>query len=161
MTAILCVLAPLALPIGPVPMLATFFIYLSAYVLGTTDAAISVIVYILLGFVGLPVFSGYSGGAVKILGPTGGYIIGYIPLVLITGIFVSRYIAKPYLCMAGMILATAVLYSIGTIWLIVSTSMDPVAAMWAGMIPFIPGDIAKMILCILIGPRLKKAVDRI
>ena len=78
--AILCVAAPFSIPVGPIPItLATFAIYLAAIVLGKKYGTLAVVIYILLGAVGLPVFSGFSGGFQKIVSATGGYIIGYIP----------------------------------------------------------------------------------
>lgn len=92
MTAIICVIAPFAIiiPISPVPIsLATFAIYLTIIILGWKDGVISVVLYVFLGFAGAPVFTGFTGGAAKILGPTGGYIIGYIFLAFIEGAFVD------------------------------------------------------------------------
>ena len=86
MTAITCIFAPMAIPIpvSPVPIsLTNLVIMISIYVLGFKDATISYIVYLLLGLVGLPVFSGFTGGLGKLAGPTGGYLIGFIFLALI------------------------------------------------------------------------------
>ncbi len=155
MTALMCVLAPISLPIGPVPIsLATFMIYLSAYVLGWRLSSLSVLIYLLLGFAGVPVFAGYTGGAAKILGPTGGYLVGYILLAIIAGAFIEKGNSKLVLSFSGMVFGTLVLYALGTAWLMVSASMDLPSALLAGMIPFIPGDIAKMIVAYAVGPRV-------
>ena len=83
MTAVTCILAPLSIPIGPVPIsLTNFAIYLSLYLLDWKKGTISYILYLLLGLVGLPVFSGFTGGIGKLAGPTGGYIIGFIPMAM-------------------------------------------------------------------------------
>ena len=79
MAAVTCILGPLSVPIGVVPIsLTNFAIYLAIYVLGCRRGTISYIVYLLLGLVGLPVFSGFSSGVGKLFGPTGGYLIGFI-----------------------------------------------------------------------------------
>ena len=94
MTAITCIFAPMAIPIpvSPVPIsLTNLVIMISIYVLGFKDATISYIVYLLLGLVGLPVFSGFTGGLGKLAGPTGGYLIGFIFLALISGLFVDKF----------------------------------------------------------------------
>ena len=79
MAAVTCILAPLSIPIGPVPISFTnLAIYLSLYLLGWKKGTISYLIYLLLGLVGLPVFSGFTGGPAKLAGPTGGYIIGFI-----------------------------------------------------------------------------------
>ena len=75
--AVTCVLAPLAVPIGPVPIsLTNLVIYISLYVLGWKQGTITYIVYLLLGLAGLPVFSGFESGIGKFAGPTGGYLAG-------------------------------------------------------------------------------------
>ena len=79
MTAVTCILAPLSIPIGPVPIsLTNLAIYISLYLLGWKRGTISYLIYLLIGLVGIPVFSGFTGGPAKLAGPTGGYIIGFI-----------------------------------------------------------------------------------
>ena len=79
MTAVMAVLSPISLPIGPVPIsLATFAVCLSATVLGKNLSTLAYLLYLLLGIFGLPVFSNYEAGLAKLLGPTGGYLIGMI-----------------------------------------------------------------------------------
>lgn len=164
MTAVLCILGPWALniPISPVPIsLCSMGIYFVLYVLGLKLGTISVFLYILLGTVGLPVFSNFSGGLGKLLGPTGGYIIGYLFLALICGLFIVKFPDKLYLHIVGFVLGTAVLYLFGTLWLQFQLNLTFPAALAAGVIPYIPGDIVKLILAIALGYplkiRLKKA----
>ena len=77
MTAVMCILGPLSIPIGPVPItLTNLAIYLAMYILGTKRGSAAVCLYLLIGLAGLPVFSGFTGGPGKLLGPTGGYLIG-------------------------------------------------------------------------------------
>ena len=88
--AIMCILGPLSIPIGPVPIsLTTFAVFLSVYLLGAKKSAISVIIYLLIGLTGLPVFSGFQGGVAKLAGPTGGYIIGYIAAAFLVGLIID------------------------------------------------------------------------
>ena len=163
MAAIMCVLSPIsiALPISPVPIsLGSFCVYLIVYIL-RLDGIVSVIIYLLLGAVGVPVFTGFSGGIGKILGPTGGYMIGYIFLALIAGIFLNMSHSKKLFGILGMVLGTIVLYIFGSVWLAEVANMTFSQAMLAGVIPFIPGDIVKMIVASYLGSnirsRLKKA----
>ena len=81
MTAVTCILGPFAIPIpiSPVPISFTnLAVYLTVYVLGMKAGTISYLIYLLLGFAGLPVFSGFTGGVAKLAGPTGGYLVGFI-----------------------------------------------------------------------------------
>lgn len=157
-TAILCVLAPMSLPIGPVPIsLATFVIYFSLYFLGWKKGTVTCILYLLIGLVGLPVFSGFSGGVGKLAGPTGGYLIGYIFLALVTGMVIEKSYGKnirfsPVFCFAGMFLGTAVLYVFGTAWFCISTGTSVAAALVTCVFPFIIGDLAKMFVAVILAP---------
>ena len=91
MAAVTCILAPLSIPIGPVPISFTnLAIYLSLYLLGWKRGTISYLIYLLLGLVGLPVFSGFTGGPAKLAGPTGGYIIGFIVMAVIAGLVIDN-----------------------------------------------------------------------
>ena len=160
-TAVTCVLAPLSLPIGPVPIsLTNLVIYFSLYLLGTVDGTLSYLIYLLIGLVGLPVFSGGTGGPGKLFGPTGGYLIGFIPMAVIAGIMIERFRSKWYLCLAGMVVGTAVCYAFGTVWLAYEAQMKPMEALWAGVIPFIPGDLIKMVLALIFGPQIKKRMEK-
>lgn len=159
MTAVICILGPLALsiPISPVPIsLGTLAIYFVISVLGMKLGTISVIIYILLGLVGVPVFTGFSGGPAKLFGPTGGYIIGYIFLALICGFFVNKFAGELPLYILGMLLGTAVLYLFGTCWLAYQMDLSFPQALMAGVIPYIPGDLIKLAVAVAVGFQVRK-----
>lgn len=173
MTSILCIIGPVAvtLPFGPVPVsLTTLILYISVYVIGKRDALISCALYLLMGLIGIPVFSGFTGGIGKILGPTGGYLVGYLFLTHISGFFVenrkserikkkNRYIL--YVMQAlGMAFSTAVCYFLGSIWLLYQTGMTPGAVLMAGVIPFVPGDIVKILSGVIVGTNVKKRLNK-
>lgn len=161
MTAVTCILAPLSLPIGPVPIsLTNLAIYFSLYTLGTKFGCVSYLIYLLIGFIGVPVFSGFTSGPGKLLGPTGGYLIGFLPMALIAGIFIDKFISNRFICLLGMIGGTVVAYAFGTVWLAYQASLDWKAALMAGVIPFIPGDLLKMVLAMLAGPQILKQLAR-
>ena len=101
MAAVTCIMGPLSIPLpfSPVPIsLTNLAIYLTIYVLGMKKGTLSYIIYLLLGFAGLPVFSGFTSGSAKMLGPTGGYLIGFIFLAIICGIFIEKWPTKRLLC---------------------------------------------------------------
>lgn len=159
MTAVICVLGPWALhiPVSPVPIsLGMLGIYFVISVLGMKLGTVSVILYILLGLAGVPVFTDFSAGPAKLLGPTGGYIIGYIFMALICGFFVDRFGKKLPLCILGMVLGTAVCYLFGTLWLGYHLKRTFAEALMIGVVPYLPADAIKLTAAMLTGPQLRK-----
>lgn len=156
-TAIICVFGPLSIniPISPVPIsMANLAICFTLCVLGMKLGTISVLIYLLIGLVGIPVFSNFSGGLAKLAGPTGGYLVGYIFLALIAG-FIFDHFDHMALHFIGMILGTAVLYAFGTAWLAHQAGLTFQQALAAGVLPYIPGDLVKIILSMIAGPIVK------
>lgn len=163
MTAVTCILGPLSIsiPISPVPIsLTNLAVYFAVYVLGMKRGTISYLVYLLIGLVGLPVFSAFSGGATKLFGPTGGYLIGFIFMSLICGFFIDRWESKRYMHFIGMVLGTSVCYLFGTFWLAYQAHMSFAASLGMGVIPFIPGDLVKIIIAMIAGPMIHKQLKR-
>ena len=157
MTALLCVLGPLSIPIGPVPFsLAVLVICLAAVVLGARRAAVAVALYLFIGFAGLPVFTGFAGGAGKMLGPTGGFMVGYVFLALLGGWAVERFPNNIFAQFAGMCAGLAVLYAFGTAWLVHLTKLPLDKALRAAVYPFVAVDLVKVFLAIGFGRALKK-----
>ena len=164
MTALTCVLGPLAIPLpfSPVPISFTnLAVYLAVYVLGMKAGAVSYLVYLLLGIAGLPVFSGFTGGIGKLAGPTGGYLIGFIFMAVIAGFFIDYFPGKKLLHAAGLILGTGVCYLFGTIWLAHQLGISFTAALASGVIPYLPGDTAKIVFALIIGSRLRREISRL
>ena len=158
MTAVLCILAPISIPvfISPVPVsLGVLAVYLTAYVLSPLDATISVIIFILLGTFGLPVFSGYSGGLSKLVGPTGGYIIGFLFTVYISSIFIHMKKGIVY-DVIGMITGLALCYILGTIWFSYQQGKGFIASLLLCVVPFLIGDAIKIIVAVILGTQINK-----
>ena len=159
--AVLCVLSPFVIPIGPIPLsLATFAVYLAASVLNWKYGTLSVLIYVLIGLIGLPVFSGFTGGVQKLVGPTGGFIIGYILAALIIGLIVSRDTRNKWMYPVAMAIGTVALYICGLSWYIYITGSALGAALLACVVPFLPGDAVKIILASIIAPRLKTVIEK-
>lgn len=159
MAAILCVTMPISIPIGPVPIsLGNLMIFIMLYIVGMKNATIASLVFVLLGAIGLPVFSGWQGGFGKLAGPTGGYIIGWIPCALVAGYFIDHWAKKVWLCIIGCELGNIVLYVLGTVWLSVSAHMDFGAALAVGVTPFIIEDFAKVCVAVALGPVIRSAL---
>lgn len=159
MTSVICILGPWALhiPVSPVPIsLGMLAIYFVTSVLGMKLGFVSVMIYLLLGLTGLPVFTDFMGGPGKLLGPTGGYLIGYLFMALICGFFTDKWSDKIVINFFGMILGTAACYLFGTLWLGYQLSLSFTEALMIGVIPYIPGDMIKLVIAIAIGSRLRK-----
>jgi len=165
--ALLCaLLAALAwvkipLPFTPVPLtLQVFVVCLAALLLPPAEVAMTMGAYLLLGAAGVPVFSGGTGGVGVLLGPTGGYLIGFL-----VGAFLGSAARVGMLNLDRSQLASDVvavtltilgIYGIGWIQLMLVTGMSPVAALVAGVAPFIIGDIAKAVAAILVARLLRR-----
>ena len=164
MTALTCVLGPLAIPLpfSPVPISFTnLAVYLAVSVLGMKAGAVSYLVYLLLGMAGLPVFSGFTGGFGKLAGPTGGYLIGFIFMAVISGFFIDHFPGKKLFHAAGMVLGTGVCYLFGTSWLSHQRGVSFTAGLASGVIPYLPGDAAQILFALVIGSRLRREIVRL
>lgn len=162
MAAMLCILGPISIPIGPVPMsLATFLLHMMVFILGTKLSAVSVILYLLLGLVGLPVFAGGAGGIGTLAGPTGGFLVGYILLVLVQGIW-QKSLAKQdkiFIGVLGMLMGLGCAYFFGTVWFAYQQKTTLFAAFSICVLPFLLGDAIKIVAAVLLGPKIKKRLE--
>ena len=134
-------------------------IYLALYLLGWKRGTVSYLVYVLIGMVGVPVFSGFTGGMGKLLGPTGGYIVGFIPMALIAGVVIDRFRSRG-IQLAGMVVGTAVCYAFGTAWYCFQASSPVGAALGLCVFPFIPGDLVKMLIAMALGPVIRSRLEK-
>lgn len=157
MAAVIAVIAPFSIPAwGEVSFtLCTFVLYLSPYILGWKRAAAATLVYILLGMIGMPVFSNFKAGLGVLAGPTGGYILGYIPMVIIGGLMIKAFPKNRAIHLGGMILATAVLYALGTAMFCAMMNAKLEVALLNCVLPFIPFDLGKMVVATGLGPVLR------
>ncbi len=149
MSAVICVCSWITVPIGAVPFtLQTFGIFLALRFLGGKKGTVSIIVYLLLGSAGLPVFSNFGAGIGKILGPTGGYLLGFIFSGVTVILFEKFDIKMKYLRILTDTIALAGCYAIGTIWFYSffgkAQGMSIFAVLSACVIPFILPDIVKI-----------------
>ena len=160
MAALICVAGPMSISIGPIPLsLASFAVYLAGAVLGAKRGTLAVALYLLIGLVGVPVFSGFSGGFQKLIGVTGGYLVGYLPCALLTGLGTGPNAPKLKLP-AFMVLGTVALYLIGTAWFMIQTKNPLGSALGMCVIPFLPGDAIKIVAASLLAQPIRKALYR-
>lgn len=164
-TALTAVGAFITIPIGPVPItLQSFFVLLSGIILGSKKALFSQISYLLLGLVGFPIFSGFSGGLHHIFKPSFGFILGYIAAAYLVGLLTEgRDLSKRNLGMA-LFLGSMTIYALGLPYMyyilniILNNNFNIFKIFQLGMLAFIPGDILKALCILLIAKRLKKTL---
>ena len=161
MAALMCVLCPVSVPIGPIPIsLSILVILLTVYVLGTWRALVSYTVYLLLGAVGMPVFSGFQGGLAKLAGPTGGYLAGFWLMILVAGIIMEKGKRNLLVTILGMLVGVAIDYAVGTAWFVFQTESTVVHALDVCVYPFIPFDVAKIVIAVLLGSVVYRGLQR-
>lgn len=165
MAAVLCIIGPVVIPIGIIPFsLSTIGIYLMAIVMNVKNVLFSIILYLLIGLLGVPVFSGFSSGPGVVLGPTGGYLIAYIPAAMIVSylslqarnnqLLRDRFLSLSYLCILS--LGNLLLYCFGSLWLTFSLSLSFVEAIQIGVLPFVIPDFLKIFIVVLLAREMKK-----
>lgn len=154
-TALIIVGSFIRIPLPPVPItLQTLFVLLAGYMGGPEVALMSVGIYLFLGAIGLPVFSG-GGGFALFFGPTGGYLLALLPAALIAGFGGFKRIWR--MVLFG-ILATIVIYLGGVSWLKHLLSISLSQAIAVGMLPFLVGDGIKLGLAIALARRFSERV---
>lgn len=141
--------------------LQTFAVFLSVVVLGGRRGTLSVVVYILMGAIGVPVFSGFNGGLGALMNTTGGYIIGFFFTALVMWAAEGLVGRKFWAQAVSMVLGLAVCYVVGTVWFVFvySRTIGAVGMMtvlgWC-VIPFIIPDLVKIALAVMLGNTLRK-----
>ena len=169
--AAICALSPFAIPAAVPITLATFGVYVAAGCLTPGMSAAAVALYLAIGALGVPVFSGFTGGIGKLAGPTGGYLVGYLPMAAVTSALIAiwrrarRGKKTPAALDAAvyafsMVAATAVLYALGTAWFVIQQKTTLAAALPLCVFPFLPGDTAKILAAAIISRALAPIVDR-
>ena len=138
--------ALITIPIGEVPViLYNFFILMMGLLLGSRWGAASIAVYLLAGGLGLPVFAGGKGGIAILLGPTGGYLIGFLPAVFIIGFISEKFKQRFSYDIIAMLCGTVVIYAFGVIQLKIVLGKTWMVTMALGVFPFIIFDIVKVV----------------
>lgn len=157
--ALIAIGAFLFIPIGPVPIvLQNMFVLLAALILGPVRGLACIGIYLLIGLAGLPVFSKGGSGIGHLFGPTGGYLLGYLPAVLVTA-SISKALGKKLPGdIIAMIAGDLVVFAVGVPWLTMATAMTFHKALAVGMYPFIPGDAVKIIAAAFIARSIRPMV---
>lgn len=161
--ALTIVLSQIAIPLPftDVPLsLATLAVFLSGAILGPVRGTIAQAVYVVMGLVGLPVFANFSGGFARVLGPTGGYIWGYIVAAFLIGLIVSKGGHRFWIYPVAMAVGMAGCYALGTAWYMIYAGVNLWAALLLCVAPFLAGDAIKIVLASVLAYRLKPVLGR-
>ena len=158
MTAVICICSWITIPMTIPFTMQTFAVFATLLILGGRNGTISIIIYILLGLAGLPVFSGFNGGIGVIAGPTGGFIISfvlmgiiYLILDLLMKNIKHNTIKRIMILSAGLILC----YTAGTVWFVAFGYGNILTALTVCVLPFVLPDAAKMALAVYIGGKIR------
>src|SRR5579885_2955205 len=156
----LCAQVSFPIPFTPVPVtLQTLAVLLTGAVLGSKRGGISMLVYLAEGAVGLPVFAGGTGGFIHLVGFTGGYLWSYPVAAFVVGLLCEKRLDRRFLTsVLAMIPGSLIIYAIGVPWLAVTLHLDPLTALLQGMVPFIPGDLLKLLIAAALLPTAWKFV---
>ncbi len=161
MAALMAVCAWIIVPFGPVPFtLQTFAVFTALALLGGKRGTCAIVLYLCLGLVGLPVFSGFQGGVGALLGPTGGYLAGFAATGLVYWAVTAALGTGEPVKIAALAAGLAVCYAFGTLWFMrVYTEPATLSAtLWMCVIPYLPADAGKLALAALVSRRVGKAV---
>lgn len=156
--ALIAVCAWISIPMTVSFTLQTCAVCLTAGLLGWKRGSLTVLVYILLGMIGLPVFTGFKSGFAAVTGPTGGYIVGFIFTAFIVGFAADRLGKKLWVNAVFMTIGILVCYLFGTIWFMIAYKVTFVSALTTCVIPFLLPDAVKIAVAAVLVNRLKKFV---
>ncbi len=161
MAALTAVASAIQVPIGPVPLVLTnLLVLLCGLLLGARWGSISMLVYLLVGVLGFPVFAGASGGIAHLIGPTGGYLVGFAVAAWATGRVSEINPSHLGVELLAVLAGSVAIYAVGLPWLKWTTRMSWTQAMLVGCWPFLPGDGGKAIIAIAMARSLRPVVNR-
>lgn len=157
--ALMTICSWISIPLTVPFTLQTFAVFASVAILGTVRSTLVMVVYMLLGAIGVPVFSGVQGGISRLVGPTGGYLLGFLLTTLLAGMLIDYFGKKAWVMALGMILGLALCYAFGTAWFMVvyGRQTGPIglatSLSWC-VFPFIIPDLVKMAVAIVLAKRV-------
>ena len=157
MTALLVLCAWLTIPLGPVTFtMQTFGVFAALGILGGRRGTVAILVYLALGLVGLPVFSGFSGGPAGFMTPTGGYLLGFLAAALLYWGLTGRGVPQA----PAMILGLLACYAFGTAWFFLLYGGDLWGILTLCVLPYVVPDCLKLILALAVTRRVSRAISR-
>lgn len=163
--ALITVCSWIAIPFGDIPVtLQTFAIFLITGLLGTKRSLLALLVYVLMGLTGLPVFSGMTAGLGRLVGPTGGYLLGFVFSIPIMGSITHRFGSRTLTLTLSMVLGMITCYSFGTLWF-TAVYLDDLGGvgLWTALtkcvIPYLAPDGVKIGVAVMVVRRLRNILN--
>lgn len=158
--AIITICAYISIPTAVPFTMQTFGIFAAVAILGQKRGTLTMLVYLLLGAVGVPVFAGFKGGVAVLFGPTGGYLLGYFLATILSGLLIKHFGRKFPIMFFAMVFGLLVCYAFGTVWFIyLYTKNGSDIGIWGALsscvFPFVIPDIIKISLAIVLGRQLR------
>lgn len=154
-SALLALGAWIAIPLSVPITMQTFVLFFMAGTLPLSESVLSVAIYLSIGLAGLPIFAGFSSGIGTLMGPTGGFLLGFFPAVLLFGSS-SRRIRQRYVYVACAIVSLLFLYACGCVWYACLYGKNGVIT--ACVLPFLPADAIKLAVALPLARRMKRHV---
>lgn len=156
--AVLAVCAWVTVPAAVPVTLQTFGVYAALLLLGGRQGTVAVLVYLLLGAVGAPVFAGFRGGPGVLFGATGGYLLGFLLIALLYWAITARWGERVWVSVPALVAGQLLAYTLGTLWFMAVYSWRVEAVLAVCVLPFLLPDALKLMLALLVIPRLKKRI---
>lgn len=158
--ALLCILSPIAIPVGLIPVtLSVFVVLLTGIVLPWKQAAMAALVYLLIGFMGLPVFSGGQAGLGVLAGATGGYLWCYLPMAALASKLSHSGRQNLGMAVLGALLALLLCYTTGTLQFALTTNCALAYAFRVCVLPFVGFDLLKVAAAVLLGMQIRRRLQ--
>lgn len=155
--ALLSILSVVSVPIGPVPItMSLLAIFIISMILRPKYSVTATLVYITLGAIGLPIFSGFRSGVQTLVGPTGGFIVAYPLMALLISFAVVRLGRKVWVCEASGAVSLILCYLLGTVWFMIVADSTVVSALTACVLPFVAFDTLKLVAACAVTVALEK-----
>jgi len=158
MAALIAVCSWITIPATIPFTMQTFAVYFALEFIGGRNGAVAYFLYALIGAVGVPVFSSFRGGLGHLVGPTGGYLVGFVFTGFIFWAFEKRFTCKNVCHYIVLAAGLAACYFFGTVWFMFQTGNDAASALMLCVVPYILPDVAKIALAVLLAVRLKKII---
>lgn len=159
--ALMAICSWICIPTAVPVTLQTFAVFAAISILGLKNSVTAILVYIILGIVGVPVFAGFRGGVGALFSPTGGYVIGFIGTAIVSGVLINKFGKKQWVMFFSMAAGLLVCYIFGTAWILLfyadGISVAGITAvMYYCVIPFVVPDIVKIILAIILDKKVSR-----